>query len=107
MDDALRRGGDIAEGVHVRHHVVPEALLVPGNDGEIDVVEVRAHLLNRRRGDVDAERPLVLREREPEPAPEPVPGLRAPQFEHRLGGVAFGERGLVLRVRHEMRKSVE
>ena len=43
----------VAEGVHVRHHVVAEALLVRRHRGEVDVVEVRAHLRDRLVGDRD------------------------------------------------------
>ena len=107
MDDPAGRGRHIAERVHVCHHVVPEPALVFRHRGEVDVVQMRAHLVERGLGDVDAERTLGFREREPEPSPEPVSHLRAPEFEHGGRGVAVGQRGAILGVRHEMRKSVE
>ena len=47
MDERPRRRRLVAEGVHVRHDVVPEAPLVARGRGEVDVVEVRAHLRQR------------------------------------------------------------
>ena len=41
VDHAARRRRRLAERVHVRHHVVPEAPLVLGDLREVDVVEVR------------------------------------------------------------------
>jgi hypothetical protein len=47
--------------VHVRHHVVPEAPLVFRDALEVDVVEVGAHLRERRIRDVSARAELALR----------------------------------------------
>ena len=108
MNELVRGGRDVAERVHVRHHVVAEAALVHGHRLEVDVVEVRAHLRERFVRNGHAEPLLRLREREPEPAPEPVPHLRRPQLQHRLRGVALGERRRVAVVRrHRITKSVE
>ena len=88
----LRRRRDVAERVDVRHHVVAEAPLVRGDDVEVDVVEVRAHLRDRLVGNRNAELLLGFGEREPEPAPEAVARRRRPELEHRFrstGGRAY------------------
>ena len=107
MDHAARRRRHIPEGVHMRHHVVAEPALVFGDGRKVDVVEVRAHLGDRLLGDRDPELALRFGEREPEPTPEPMAGLRTEERQHRLRGIALGERGAIGVVTHRMRKSVE
>ena len=41
MDERLCLRRDVAEGMHVRHHVVTETVLVTGDRIEVDVVEIR------------------------------------------------------------------
>ena len=48
------RGGLIAEGVDVGHHVVAEATLVAAGRREVGVVQVRPHLRQRLLGDREA-----------------------------------------------------
>ena len=40
VNDRPGSGAQVAVGVHVGHHVVPQLLLVSGGGGEIDVVDV-------------------------------------------------------------------
>jgi hypothetical protein len=90
----------VAEGVHVGHHVVPEAPLVLRRRGEVGIVEVGAQLLHRPLGDGDAEGALLFHQREPEPAPEPDPVGLAPELLHGRRGVPGTERRLVPGVAH-------
>jgi len=92
VNDATRRRRRLSEGVHVRHHVVAESLLVFCDLREMDVVEMQLHLGDGFRRNVHAEVALGLREREPQTPPEPVPCLRRPKREHRCRGVTLGER---------------
>ena len=92
MDEAARRGRDVAERVHVRHDVVAEPALVRRDDVEVDVVEMRAHLRDRVVGNRNAELLFGFGEREPELAPETMPLRRRPELEHRLRCVSLGER---------------
>ena len=107
VDELVRRGGHVAKGVDVSHHVVPEAPLVDGHLLEVDVVEVRAHLRQRLIRDRHPQPLLGLGEGEPEAPPESVPHAGRPQLQHRRGRVALGERGGVTVVRrHRITKSV-
>jgi len=93
MNDALRGGRDVFEGVHLGHHVVAKLLLVFGRVVEIDVVEVVAHLPQRVVGDaVQAELFFALGERKPKPSPQAELLGRAQQVKHFGRRVAGGER---------------
>ena len=107
MDESARRGRDVAERVDVRHHVVAKAPLVRGDDVEVDVVEMRAHLRDRLVRNRHAELLLRFGEREPELAPQAVSHRRRPELEHRLRRVPLGERRRVAIVsRHRTANSV-
>ena len=107
VDDAARRRCDVAEGVHVRHDVVAEPLFVRGDRGEVDVVEVRAHVSECRFRNVSAEGALRLGERQPEPAPEAIARRGRPQVQHGGRGVSLGQRGAPRRgVGHRIWKSI-
>src|SRR5213593_4133376 len=92
VNEGTRRRRLLAKMMDVRHHVVPQALLVLGRAVEIGVVEVAAELGQRAIGDVEPELLLGLQQREPEPPPQPDPPALAPQRLHRGGGVAGAER---------------
>jgi hypothetical protein len=49
VNDALGRRGDFLERVHVGHHVVPQAASPIRRAVEVDVVELRLHLLEAHR----------------------------------------------------------
>ena len=107
VNELVRRGRDVAKGVHVGHDVMSKAPLVHGNALKVDVVEVGAHLVKRRIRNVHAELLLCLGQRQPEPAPKSMAHLRGPQLEHRPGGIALGERGRVAVIRrHRITKSM-
>jgi len=93
VDDRRRLGRRLAEGVNMGHHVVAHPAFVVGRLGEIDVVQVAAHRLQRRVGHLgQPELALRLGQRQPEPAPSRELGLRAPQADHFLGRVALNQR---------------
>ena len=106
MNHAARRRRDFAKRMHMRHHIVPKALFVLGDFGEVDVVEMQSHLGDRRRGNVDAEVAFRFGKREPEAPPEAVARLRRPERQHRRRRVALGERRAVPVVCHLIEKSV-
>jgi hypothetical protein len=56
--------------VHVGHDVVTQLALELRDPFELDGVAGRAHRRDRRVGNIDAERPLLLRERDPQIAPD-------------------------------------
>jgi hypothetical protein len=107
MEIGARRGGLVAEGVDVRHHVVPEPALVPRRRGEVRVVQVRAHLGQRFLGNGEPQLALRLREREPQPAPEPDTVRLAPEDLHRRRGVAGAQRRAPAVVGHRNTRSVK
>src|SRR3989449_1830574 len=92
VNERTRRRGLLTEMMDVRHHVMPQPLLMLGRAVEIGVVEVAAQLGQRAIGDVETELLLGLQQREPEPPPQPDPPALAPQRLHRRGGVARAER---------------
>jgi len=72
----VRHGSDVAKGVHVGHHIVAKATLVDRHALEVDVVEVRTHLVQRLVRNGHTQLLLRLGQRQPEPTPEPVTHLR-------------------------------
>ena len=101
------RGRLLAEGVHVRHHVVPEAALVPGRGGEIGVVQVGPHLGQRLLGNGEAQLALRFRQGQPEPAPQADAVRLAPERLHRGRGVAGAQRRAPAVVAHRKTRSVK
>ena len=93
MDDRLRGRAAFAEGQHVRHHVVPHRLLMLRGPGVIDVVDVRAHLVDLRLRNGQPQLPLRLRQRDPQPPPDRKLHVRRKQRLHLPRGVPRGERG--------------
>jgi hypothetical protein len=69
VDDAVRLGRDIAVVMNMGHHVVTETLLVRGRRIQVDVLDVRAHLVQCARGNVQSELLLGFSECDPQPAP--------------------------------------
>ena len=100
VDDPARLGSGFAVGVDVGHHVVAQLALVALGGGEIDVVDVVAHLEEHGRGDsrgdaVIAEQAhlgLRLGQGDPQFPPGGKFAARAPQFGHLRAGVAGYER---------------
>ncbi len=106
MEEGARGGSLVAEMVDVRHHVVPEATLVLRRDGEVGVVEMRAHLRQRRIRNLEPELALRFGEREPDAPPEADAVRLAPQPLHGGGGVAGAEGGAPAVVGHRYTRSV-
>jgi hypothetical protein len=98
VDEPARGRRDVAKGVHVRHHVVPEPSLIRRDYHEVDIVDVIAHLHDRLVRNRHAELFLRLRQRQPEPPPPPVSLLRGPELEHRLRCIPLGQRRRVVAV---------
>ena len=69
VDHAVRAGRPLSVGVHVRHDVVSQALLVCGGRFEVDVLEVLPEVRDLFRRDREAELMLGFGEREPDAAP--------------------------------------
>jgi hypothetical protein len=84
-----------------------EPALVAAGGGEIHVVQVGAHLGERRLGNVEPELPLRLREREPQAPPQPDPMRLPPEALHRGRRVAAAERRLPAVVAHRNTRSVK
>ena len=82
VDDRPRGGANVAVGVHVRHHIVPEAAFVAVGSGKVDVVDVGLQLGDLLGGDGQAELGLGLGQGYPKPSPSAELALRAPQLTH-------------------------
>ena len=106
VEEGPGRGRLVAEGVDVGHHVVAEPPLVLGGRGQVGVVEMGAHLRQRRVRDVEPQLPLRLGQRQPEPAPEADAVRLAPEPLHGGRGVAGAERGTPAVVGHRNTRSV-
>ena len=95
VDDATRRGGRVAVGVDVRHHVVPHLALVLRRCVEVDIVGMNAHLgedIGANASDRvviagHAEFGLGLGEGDPEPTPGRKLPPGAPQALHRVAAI--------------------
>jgi hypothetical protein len=92
MQVRARGGRLIGEMMDVRHHIVPQPLLVIRGAVQVRVVEVRRDLPDRGVGDVEPELPLRLEQRQPQPAPQADAPAVAPQILHRGRGIARRER---------------
>ena len=95
MDDTTRGWRRVAERVDMRHHVVTEPFLKIRDRREVDVVEMRPHLGDRRRGNIDTQLLLTFRECEPQPAPKTISGLRRPERQHCGRCITLGKRRAV------------
>ena len=100
VDDRPGRGALVAVGIDVRHHVVPQLVLVLGGRGEVDVVDVGPQRGELLLGDRQPQLGLGLRQRDPQPPPRAVFALVAPQRGHLARRVAGDERILIFVVRH-------
>ena len=100
VDHRLGVGRLVAEVVHVRHHVVAEALLIHRRLVQVRIVQVQTHLRDRRIGDRESELLFAFGQRQPDPAPEADAVRLAPETLHLEGGVAGAERGTVAGVGH-------
>jgi hypothetical protein len=92
VDEAARRGSNVAERMDVRHHVMPKPTLVGRDHIEIDVVEVRPHLRDRLVGNRNTELLFRFGEREPQLPPQTMSLCRRPELQHRFRCVSLGER---------------
>jgi hypothetical protein len=78
VDDRASRGATITELVDVSDDVVPLLALVRGGSGEVDVVDMFAHLIDLRLSDLQPELPLRLGQGDPQAAPGPEPFAVSP-----------------------------
>ena len=99
MDDALGVRASHAVGIDVRHDVVADLLFLGGDDVVINIVHVRAELLDLFAGDGQAQLHLGLGQRDPKPAPGAVARVVGKEFQHRRGGVSSLQRALIRRIR--------
>mmetsp|Transcript_44083 Transcript_44083/g.134213 ORF Transcript_44083/g.134213 Transcript_44083/m.134213 type:complete len:394 (+) Transcript_44083:457-1638(+) len=95
VDDGHRRRRRLSEGVDVSHDVVAELPLLLGGKLKVDVVQLRAHLLELLVRYVDAELLLGGREGRPELPPRGKFHRRGPYERHFLRGVALHKRMLI------------
>ena len=95
MDDARRRWGRLAVGVHVGHHVVAHLPLPLGGDIVVDVGDVGLQLRGLRLCDGEPQLVLHAGQRRPQPPPGLVAAVVREQPQHIVRGVAGRQRGLV------------
>ena len=95
VDDRAGVGANVAVGVDVGHHVVPQFSLVLGRLGEIDIVDMRAQLVDLLFGDRQAQFRFGLGQRYPQAAPGAEFSLSSPQRGHFARSVAADERIVV------------
>ena len=91
VDDGLCLGAALAEGQHVRHNVVPYLVLMRGSSGIVNVVNMRAHLIELLVADIESQLLLTLGEREPQPAPSGELVVVRKLALHLLVGIAAAE----------------
>ena len=95
--------GDLAEVMHVRHHIVTEVALDHGDPVEVDLLPRRVHRHDGVVGNLDAERAFLLGERNPQVAPDERLHARGEDRRHLARGVAVDERMWVVTFRHQAR----
>ena len=76
VDDALRAGRSRAEGIDVRHHIVPQLLFLRRDEFIVDGGDVCGQLVHLLLRHGQAQRVLRLRQRYPEPPPRLKPYVR-------------------------------
>ena len=99
VDDRPGLGTDVAVGLHVGHHVVPQSALVTVGRLEVDVVDVLLELSDLLRCDRQPELRLGLGQRDPKPPPRAELPPRAPEGAHLGRAVSGNERVVVNQVR--------
>jgi hypothetical protein len=94
-----RPGGraNVAVGMHVGNHIVPEPLLIRGRGGEVDVIDMGPEFGDLRGGDFESQLALGFGQRDPQFPPGAVPDLRRPEPAHVARGVA-GYQGVVVEI---------
>src|SRR5689334_7719316 len=92
MNERLGDGRNVTECSDVRHDVVTQLPLVPGNDAEVDIVEVGAHLLDCLVRYLYSEVSFAFGEGKPQAAPLPITSARRPELQHRARRVTLRER---------------
>jgi hypothetical protein len=95
VDDRTSDRGCVAQGVDVRHHVVPKSLFVGVRQVEIDGVQLAAQGRDLFRGDMQAQGLLRLGQGNPQPPPCRELGLRRPEPRHLPARVASDQRIVV------------
>ena len=96
VDDRPGLGAQVAVGMDVGHHVVPQLPLVTRGRREVDVVHVGLELVDLLPGDRQAQFGLGLGQRHPQPPPGAELPLRTPQRAHLRRGIAGDQRIVVL-----------
>ncbi len=78
MDDRPGVGAEVAVGVDVGHHIVPQFSLVTRGGVEVDVIDVGLELVDLLRRDRQSKFRLGLGQRDPKPPPGAELPLRTP-----------------------------
>ena len=107
VDDRPGLRADVAIGMDVGHHVVPQPPLVPFGRREIDRIDVLPQLGDLFLSDRQAQFRLGLGQGHPQPPPGAELPLRAPQLAHRGRRIAADQGVVVLGVlvRHGAREN--
>ena len=92
VEDRARLGAGVPPRVHVGHDVVPQLLLVPGCEAQVEGLQVLTQLRELLVADRQAELLLGLGQGQPQSAPGEELLLLAPQVAHRCAGVPGRER---------------
>ena len=88
VDNGHGQGAKIPEGVQVSHYVVTKVFLVFGHSFIINVVDMGAHLVDLRLGDVQPQLLLAFGQGDPQPAPGGEFEIRGEDMLHLFGCVA-------------------
>ena len=95
VDDRFGFGTLRAEYVDMAHHVVAQFRFFGRGGFEIDVVQMRPHLIELFVGDGQAEFLFGFGQREPQPPPGGMFPLRRPVITHFLAGITASQRVLI------------
>ena len=95
VQNAAGARGDLSPSVHVGHHVVAQALLVPGGGGEINFLQGSFQFGDLAGRDLQARAPLRLGQGQPQATPGQNPTAGAEQLAYPPRGVSRDQRRFV------------
>ena len=98
VDDWPGSRTNVAVGMHVGHHVVPQSPLMPLGRRKVDVVHVLLQFGDLLPADRQPKFRLGLGQGHPKPPPGAELPLRAPELAHRGGRVTGNQRVVILGV---------
>ena len=96
MDDAGRAGRDLAERVHVRHHVMAHLFFTRTDAVVVNIRDMRLHFVDLLLRDGQAQRLLRPGQRYPQLAPGAAAGVGGKQLQHIRRCIAGSQRRFVL-----------